>query len=47
MSNAAKVKSMEGVLALSMELDHATSSSLQIDDLTVCEREGERVCVCE
>ncbi|KAJ1490333.1 dihydroorotase [Baffinella frigidus] len=35
MSNSAKVKTLNGVLALSMELDHATSSSLQIDDLTV------------
>jgi len=35
MDNAARVKALDGVLALSMELDHATSTSLQIDDLTV------------
>ena len=35
MGNAKQLKSVEGAIAMSMELDHATISDLQIDDLTV------------
>jgi dihydroorotase-like cyclic amidohydrolase len=35
MGNAKQLRSIEGPIAMSMELDHATMSDLQIDDLTV------------
>jgi len=35
MGNAGQLKDIEGAIALCMELDHATTADLQIDDLTV------------
>jgi len=35
MGNAKQLKNIEGAIAMCMELDHATTADLQIDDLTV------------